>query len=64
MKMSVECVRCGDVEQINMATAIKVIIDITERESVFGGFICEACAKKDNDDDDEKAEWRDDDEEI
>ena len=60
--MSVECVRCGDVEQINMATAIKVIIDITERESVFGGFICEACAKKDNEE--EKAEWEDDDEEI
>ena len=46
VKMSVSCVCCDDVIQIDLDTAVKTIVESAGRNSVFGGFICVECAEK------------------
>lgn len=43
MKLIVECGECKKTEEVEMVDIIKVVVDCTVNDSIFGGFLCSNC---------------------
>mgnify|MGYP001191345343 CR=1 FL=1 len=49
MLVTVECQRCGRTNKIDVADAMRSVIEAAERDSIYGGFICNDCAGEQDD---------------
>jgi hypothetical protein len=49
MKVRVECANFGVQNKADVAGIIRTIIECAERDSIYGGFICNDCAGEQDD---------------
>ena len=45
MKVKVECSECKRTEEVDLVSLIKIVVDCTVNDSIFGGFLCSTCNK-------------------
>jgi hypothetical protein len=49
MKVSIECANCGVPTKADVVGIIRTLIECAERDSIYGGFLCNNCADEESD---------------
>mgnify|MGYP000852022565 CR=1 FL=1 len=49
MKVCVECANCGVQTKADVVGIIRTLIECAERDSIYGGFLCNDCAGEQDD---------------
>ncbi|MGS0764401.1 hypothetical protein [Syntrophomonas curvata] len=49
MKVNIECANCGAQTKADIVGIIRTLVDCSQRDSIYGGFLCSDCGGQEND---------------